>query len=486
MPHFCYLAPSRGCPWGSLTLPAVIRKGLKIMNAQATRTTAIAVAMSFAPAVLAQTQTQQHKLFSPQAQAGDRFGGAVDADNGLVAVGGRVFDDALPNSGRVVLYNAQSGTVVREFHADNFPIFDGFGAAIDLHGPLLVVGAPLDDTNGIDAGAVYLFESDTGEPLGKILPIQVETGDRFGSAVATNGSIVMISSPGDDENGTNAGRVFIFDIANPAAPVQLARFQRSPAAGKSFGSTLALQGNIAVVGTPNAGEVFMYNVDMTNPSNPALFAELQRPEGQADRFGYSVAISGSRILVGTHDTGNGRGEAHLFEFGFPTNPVHRSTFSPDGDGSISDFGYSVALDGDVAVIGAADDTSDGLSAGSAYIFDISDTSSPVQTHQLIASDSQSNKILGFDVAISGDTVVAGAYGDDTFGSQTGAAYVFNIALPCSQADFAEPLGLLDLADIVGFVTAFSASDPAADLDTNGLFDLDDITEFVSMFNAGCP
>ena len=58
--------------------------------------------------------------------------------------------------------------------------------------------------------------------------------------------------------------------------------------------------------------------------------------------------------------------------------------------------------------------------------------------------------------------------------------------PCSIADNAEPFGLLDLADITAFVAAFSAGDPAADLDGSGLLDLADINLFVTAFTAGCP
>jgi hypothetical protein len=58
--------------------------------------------------------------------------------------------------------------------------------------------------------------------------------------------------------------------------------------------------------------------------------------------------------------------------------------------------------------------------------------------------------------------------------------------PCAPADLAEPLGVLDLADIVAFVTAFTTLDPIADFDGNGLFDLADITAFVAAFSAGCP
>jgi len=61
-----------------------------------------------------------------------------------------------------------------------------------------------------------------------------------------------------------------------------------------------------------------------------------------------------------------------------------------------------------------------------------------------------------------------------------------VAFGVCGADVAEPFGLLDLADVVGFVSAFTAMDPAADLDGNGLFDLADVTAFVGQFTAGCP
>ena len=57
---------------------------------------------------------------------------------------------------------------------------------------------------------------------------------------------------------------------------------------------------------------------------------------------------------------------------------------------------------------------------------------------------------------------------------------------CNAADLAEPFGLLDLADVVAFVTAFSGMDDAADLDGNMLRDLADVTAFIGAFTAGCP
>lgn len=57
---------------------------------------------------------------------------------------------------------------------------------------------------------------------------------------------------------------------------------------------------------------------------------------------------------------------------------------------------------------------------------------------------------------------------------------------CNAADFAPPYGLLDLADVLAFATAFLAGETAADIDDNGLFDLADVLAFVDAFNAGCP
>jgi hypothetical protein len=58
---------------------------------------------------------------------------------------------------------------------------------------------------------------------------------------------------------------------------------------------------------------------------------------------------------------------------------------------------------------------------------------------------------------------------------------------CNPADLAQPLGVLDLADITAFVGAFVASDPAADLaPPAGVFDLSDIGAFIAAFTEGCP
>ncbi|MFO0981519.1 MAG: FG-GAP repeat protein [Planctomycetota bacterium] len=89
------------------------------------------------------------------------------------------------------------------------------------------------------------------------------------------------------------------------------------------------------------------------------------------------------------------------------------------------FGYAMAVDGDVAVIGAyEDDTAGGSDAGSAYVYRYNGTQW-VEDQQLIPSNGLAGDRFGVSVAIHGDVIVVGAYQDDTSaGGEAGSAYVF--------------------------------------------------------------
>jgi hypothetical protein len=102
----------------------------------------------------------------------------------------------------------------------------------------------------------------------------------------------------------------------------------------------------------------------------------------------------------------------------PSNEVAKLLAS---DGAATDnFGYSVAVAGDTAVIGARDDDNGNLS-GSAYVFVRDSTGAWAQQAKLLPSDGAAGDYFGDSVALAGDTAVIGAYGDDDF---SGSAYVF--------------------------------------------------------------
>lgn len=95
------------------------------------------------------------------------------------------------------------------------------------------------------------------------------------------------------------------------------------------------------------------------------------------------------------------------------------------DGAPTDaFGLSVAIDGDIAVLGAIWDDDRGFNSGSVYIYERTDNGQWLQTRKITPTDGGPEDVFGRSVAISGQTIVVGANGDDDRGFDAGAGYVY--------------------------------------------------------------
>jgi hypothetical protein len=146
-----------------------------------------------------------------------------------------------------------------------------------------------------------------------------------------------------------------------------------------------------------------------------------------DYFGYSVAIDGNTALVGAYgddDKGDASGSAYIFRFNGSTWVEEAKLLASDG-AAYDYFGYSVAIDGNTALVGAIYGGSD---SGSAYIFRFNG-SSWVEEAKLLAPDGAAYDYFGRSVAIDGNTALVGAYGDDDKGNDSGSAYVFPTTIP---------------------------------------------------------
>jgi hypothetical protein len=162
--------------------------------------------------------------------------------------------------------------------------------------------------------------------------------------------------------------------------------------------------------------------------SPQELAKLTASDAaESDIFGYSVAISGDTAVVGAYlDDHSGKlnpGSAYVYvrAGGIWTQQAQLIAVDP----TQSDyFGYSVAVSGDTVVVGAPQADEYGTNAGLAYVFV---RAGGVWNHQatLVASDTALDDFFGNSVAISGDTAIVGAYADDhAGGSGAGSAYVF--------------------------------------------------------------
>ena len=149
-----------------------------------------------------------------------------------------------------------------------------------------------------------------------------------------------------------------------------------------------------------------------------------------DVFGISVSISGDYAVVGAHrdrDNGSFSGSAYVFKRTDVTWTQEAKLLPSDGAAD-DQFGISVSISGDYAVVGAQENDDNGSNSGSAYLFKRSGTSWAQET-KLLASDGAAADEFGRSVSISGDYAVVGAWRDNDNGTDAGSAYLYNLHDP---------------------------------------------------------
>jgi len=153
--------------------------------------------------------------------------------------------------------------------------------------------------------------------------------------------------------------------------------------------------------------------------------KLTASDGVAgDNFGHSVSLSGDHALVGAWMDDAGTGSAYVYERQGDGSwlEVDKLTAS---DGAADDiFGYSVSLSGDRALVGARGDDDLGSNSGSAYVYERQGDGSWLEVDKLTASDGAADDIFSISVSLSGDRALVGASLDDDLGNFSGSAYVF--------------------------------------------------------------
>jgi len=203
------------------------------------------------------------------------------------------------------------------------------------------------------------------------------------------------------------------------------------AAGDLFGISMALSGDTALVGAwahdvganANQGSAYVF---VRSGSTWSLQQKLTASDGATgDEFGFSVALSGDTALIGapTVDIGANLNQGSVYVFVRSGSTWSQQSKLTASDGAAGDwFGYQVALSSDTALVGATNDTI-GANAyqGSAYVFTRSGTTWSQQA-KLTASDGAADDQFGNSVALSGDTALVGAADDNVGGNnQQGSA-----------------------------------------------------------------
>lgn len=373
-------------------------------------------------------------LTSPNPQQQGDFGFSV-ATSGKITAVGALYEtvNGFYDAGRVYTFNATTGALITTLTSPNVKATDHFGQSIAISGNMVLVGSPFETSSGLlGAGNVYLFNAKTGALIRTLTSPNVQSDGAFGFSVAMNGSIIVIGATQENAGGYSAaGRVYLFNTKTGALLRTLNN--PNPESIVEFGWSVAISGSSGIVavgapfedylGSANAGHVYTFNA-----KTGALIKNLTSPNAQTDGyFGRSVAVNGNLIVVGAaSETAAGfGGGGHAYIFNAKTGALISTLSSPNAQ-SGGNFGQSVAISGSVIAIGAEYETVSGIGeAGHVYLFN---SNTGALTGTLTSANAQGGGEFGWSVALSGKLAVAGApYETASAVSEAGHAYIFFFA-----------------------------------------------------------
>jgi hypothetical protein len=360
----------------------------------------------------------------------------------------------------------------------------------------------LDDTGGADRGAVYLFsgvgtnftgltyQKKLASSIGATGMVPLSNGDQFGVGVALDGDLLAVGAYLDDTNAglfeSDLGAVHLFTgvgvdfsgltyhakVASSAGAVAMPSLDD----GDNFGVSVALDGDLLAIGAyrdagflqSDRGAVYLFNGVGTDFSGLTWQETLADGSGaggtmpslaNGDQFGVSVALSGNLLAVGAYgdDTGGtDRGSVYLFTgTGTDYTGLNYETLLASGQGASnmpgltnSDrFGVSVALDGDILVVGAFLDDTGGTDRGAVYLFNNVGTDFTTLNYEkkIVSSAGaigmpvlDNNDHFGVALDLDGGRLAVGSPWDDDGGTDRGAVYLFtgldSLVAPISVSD----------------------------------------------------
>lgn len=344
-----------------------------------------------------------------------QFGYAVAVNGNFAAIGA-------PLMNMVFVYQWTGASWVFLHTINGFQTGEEFGYSVAINQDRLAIGAP-----GKSTAYIYILQNVQPPYWSKEWGISTLSG-RFGTSVAIQGNNFVVGEPA---HSNNYGRVTVFPYEN-GWNSQGTNLQRSDAAqGDLFGSSVAISGDLVVVGAPmsgsGSGKVYVYSIS----SNFANTYQLTRPSAVDDsaQFGASVAIHNTRVVVGAPNYNSGAGAAYVFDGVVPaaTVPTSISTTVIPLQSS-QGMGTSVAVSAAGVAVGA---TGDSVNKGEVYFFHyLVQPNSPTSKQQLRVSDWAALPLgakIGASVAMDSSMILFGVPFDDAWGQNSGSAYFFNLS-----------------------------------------------------------
>lgn len=385
---------------------------------------------------------QAAKLITNDGASGDFFGGSISINGNRAVIGAPLADiGGRSDQGAAYIFRNENGTWIQEAKliASDGATGDIFGISVAIYGDTVVVGA-WEDTVGahIKQGSAYIFirNGTTWTQQAKITATDGAANSLFGVSVDINGETVIVGAHYADINGhTDQGAAYIF-VRNGTTWTQQAQLIANDGiAGATFGNSVALEENTAVIGAhtdspnsvANSGSAYIFVRSGTTWTQQAKL--VASDGGAGDTFGRAVNINGDTVIVGASQddigTNTDQGSAYIF---VRTGSTWSQQAKMVANDSAADEEFSfggVTIENDTAVVGTPfGDVGTKINQGSVYVF-TRIGSVWQQTAKIIAADGLAGARFGRSVAINGNALIVGAH-FDTIGanSNQGSAYVF--------------------------------------------------------------
>ena len=354
-----------------------------------------------------------------------QFGRSVAIAGDLVAVG-EGGDGAV---GAVYLYKRQGRTYVPEATLvspdaapDSYP---EFGRTVAIQGDTVYVGARFAQAGDLErAGAVYIFQKHghSWQFEDKIVSPAPEDEDNFGRALAVEGNMMVVTAR---KSSLEEGSAYIFEKKRGTWVHTADLVAADAAPGAYFGQSVDIQGDLIVIGARNAnpaeaGAVYFFRKSRDGWTE---FAKVSPENGKKnDQFGFTLDISGNTVAVGARraDPDSLTDAGAVYVYSVKKHSIDFVTRLTPADASAKDeFGQSVAITGDTIAAGA---WKDDKSLGSIYLFH-KKGGTWNETGKITASDGVAGDEFGYSLAACGNRMVTGAHFAD---AKAGAAYVLSV------------------------------------------------------------
>lgn len=422
----------------------------------------------------AQEWQQSFKVTASDQDEDDHYGYSVAID-GDYAIIGAPFDNrgsaSNPNFGKGSAYlyqksNDGSWQEIQKLEASDGESFDHFGKSVDISGNYAVVGAQggSHDENGGDrlagAGSAYIFERGNDgkwNEAQKIVASDRGSQNIFGAAVAISGNKIIVGA--FQSAGTGAAYFFERSLDGTWRETQKITPTRDFKGLNNgrFGWDVDISGDYAIFGAyrsdtfaysnsfrTGTAYIFQRQSDGSWLESEILLASDRQPN-VPDYFGWSVAITESYALVGSpqddedsnnEDSLENAGSVYIFERNADNSWTEVQKIVANQRGKNDEFGESVDLSGNIAIVGSSSENSDETQinflddAGSAYIFQKNADNNWIQEQKIVTSDRAEEDRFGCSVSISNDQVLVGARRKSEIINQqtslefSGAAYFF--------------------------------------------------------------